>query len=611
MSDPDAPNDTSSTDVTVERDADLSITKTATSEGVLLGGTAEYTLTMTNNGPSDTTGAKVTDAIPAGLTVAALPSGCAESAGVITCSVPGTFAAGDVASFVVTLDVPDTLDPATFTNTVTASSDIVDPGRSNDSASATIEAVAQADVTLTKELITPNPIAGQPVEFRLTLTNNGPTVAPNASLSDPIPAGTTFVSLTATQGACRLDEVEDVPSASCSLGRLAVGATATATLTVTTDPSATSLSNTGFAGSGGLDDAPADNEAAATGVLRAVSDLSITKTGPATVSSAAAVEYTLAYRNDGPSPARGVVVSDTLPAGLTPRPPTGCSAAAQVVSCPVGDLAVGATGSVLIGAEVTSGLAVGTVLSDTAGITSASSDPDPSDDTATLTSTVEVHNDIGVTVTAQEKQVRAGDAASYKVVVVNNGPQLASGVTLVNTLPAEIGAVDASFGQAVAPPMLLPQGCLPTGATITCALGDLAVGATKTVVFGGTVRARDSCRDPPGRLGDRELQRHRRRRGQQLQQRRDRRRRRHLSRRRGWWHASSDRRGNRSAPSGRRRGAVRRDRAAHRRGGPSPATPASLALTSCPSATRSGTDWARQSPSSTVPGSRTAAAGST
>ena len=143
------------------------------------------------------------------------------------------------------LTVPDTLPPGPLANTASVTlGDTDDPDPSDNTATATVEAVAQADVTLTKELVTTDPVAGQPLEYRLTLVNNGPTVAPNASLSDPIPTGTTFVSFTASQGTCQLDEVEDVPAASCNLGRLAVGATATATLIVDTDPARTRSSRT-------------------------------------------------------------------------------------------------------------------------------------------------------------------------------------------------------------------------------------------------------------------------------------------------------------------------------------------------------------------------------
>ena len=392
IDDPDGTDNAASVDVDVVQAADLAVTKTAAAEGVLLGGTVDYTLTVANAGPSDAAGAVLTESIPAGTTVATLPTGCtASGAGTITCAL-GDLAAGNNVALDIVLNVPDTLQPGALTNTASVTSTTGDPDPSNDTATATVEAIAQADVTLTKELVTTDPVAGQPLEYRLTLVNNGPTVAPNASLSDPIPAGTTFVSFTASQGTCQLDQVEDVPAASCNLGRLDVGATATATLTVATDPSGTTVTNTGFSGSGGLDDVPADNEDTATASLRPVADLSVTKSGPATISAAAPVEYVLDYDNVGPSTATALTVTDTLPPGLTPRPATGCTVSGTVVSCAVADLAPGATGSITITADVDPALALGAQLTDSATIASNAAgfvDPNPTDNTTELTSTIE------------------------------------------------------------------------------------------------------------------------------------------------------------------------------------------------------------------------------
>ncbi len=268
VADPDGTNNSASLGVDIVRAADLVITKTPQADGVLLGSTIAYTLAVANDGPSDATAAVLTESIPTGTTAVTLPAGCADNgAGTITCAL-GDIAAGAATSIDIVLNVPDTLAPGSLDNTASVTSGADDPNPADNTSSATVKAVAEADVTLTKELVTPDPVAGQPVEYRLTLVNHGPTVAPNASLSDPIPTGSTFVSFTASQGTCQLDPVEDVPAASCSLGRLAVGATATATLIVATDPAATSITNTGFGGSGGLDVAPADNEATATNPLR-------------------------------------------------------------------------------------------------------------------------------------------------------------------------------------------------------------------------------------------------------------------------------------------------------------------------------------------------------
>jgi uncharacterized repeat protein (TIGR01451 family) len=99
-------------------------------------------------------------------------------------------------TFLLEVLVPDTLAPGPLDNVATVTSAIDDPDQTDNTAAATVEAVAQADVTLEKVLVTENPVAGQPVVYQLILTNNGPTVAPNASFSDPIPDGATFVSFT-------------------------------------------------------------------------------------------------------------------------------------------------------------------------------------------------------------------------------------------------------------------------------------------------------------------------------------------------------------------------------------------------------------------------------
>ena len=175
---------------------------------------------------------------------------------------------------------------------------------------------------------------------------------------------------------------------------MAVGATVTATLVVDTDPSLTTLSNIAFAGSGGLDISTFDNEDGLEFPLQPVADLSVTKTGPATVSSAGGVaEYVIEYRNDGPSTADG--------RSRHRHPAHRADATARhrmhdrgtTVSCPVGSVAPGATGSITIAADVDPALPLGTELTDVATISSSAAgfdDPDPDDNTFELTSTVVV-----------------------------------------------------------------------------------------------------------------------------------------------------------------------------------------------------------------------------
>ena len=63
----------------------------------------------------------------------------------------------------------------------------------------------------------------------MVVTNNGPDTATGVTAADPLPAGTTFVSVATTQGTC----ANNGGLIECSIGTLAKGASATITLVVT------------------------------------------------------------------------------------------------------------------------------------------------------------------------------------------------------------------------------------------------------------------------------------------------------------------------------------------------------------------------------------------
>ena len=101
--------------------ADLSITKMDDVDPVIVGDDLTYTITVTNDGPSDATGVVATDTLPAGVTLLST-SGCAEDPnGVATCSL-GTIAAGGMATYTVTVNVNQDTPGGIITNTASVSS---------------------------------------------------------------------------------------------------------------------------------------------------------------------------------------------------------------------------------------------------------------------------------------------------------------------------------------------------------------------------------------------------------------------------------------------------------------------------------------------------------
>jgi uncharacterized repeat protein (TIGR01451 family) len=112
-----------------------------------------------------------------------------------------------------------------------------------------------ADLMITKS-DSPDPATvGSTLTYTLTATNNGPNDATGVMLTDTLPTGVSFVSVTPSQGTCtKLDAV------TCSLGTLASGANATVSLVVT-PTTAGSITNTASVSGNETDPNTANNTA--------------------------------------------------------------------------------------------------------------------------------------------------------------------------------------------------------------------------------------------------------------------------------------------------------------------------------------------------------------
>src|SRR5262249_37774206 len=97
---------------TVERSADLAITKTASSSEVTAGTTFSYTFTVTNDGPSDASSVVVTDTPSSAVTVQA-PPGCNGS---LSCTIGSLTAGASTSITVVASLAPDAGDGQAYAN---------------------------------------------------------------------------------------------------------------------------------------------------------------------------------------------------------------------------------------------------------------------------------------------------------------------------------------------------------------------------------------------------------------------------------------------------------------------------------------------------------------
>ena len=401
---------------------------------VVPGNPVTYLLTATNNGPSDAAGVVVTDVPDNNLTVtSAVPSvgSCSLNAGEPVCSI-GVLAAGASATVTVTASLPPSV-TGSITNQALVSTTTPDPNPANDQASVTSPVTPEADLSVTKT-VSPNPIVpGAPAVYSLVVTNNGPSRAASAFLSDTPPAGEQFVSFATTQGDC-----SSLSPLICDLGPVAAGATVRVDVTASIDPSATgNLTNSATVSSSTADPNPANNTGTTTTPLAPSADLEIEKIGTDPIVAGGANSYTLTVTNNGPSTATAVAINDPLPAdlsGVTASSTGGpCMVAAGTVSCTATQLTVGATDVVSIGATLAASHTGNLV--NTASVTSATADPDSANNTATFTSGTGPEADLSLTKTASSLNVTAGSTTTYTLTATITGHPTPPGSPSPTTCP--------------------------------------------------------------------------------------------------------------------------------------------------------------------------------
>ncbi len=378
-SDPSAGDNTAPDTTTVDPAANLSLTKTAFPNPVLLGEELTYTVTVNNSGPSAGTAVTVTDTLPVGVSFvssAASPGTCSGTSTVI-CTL-GSLASGDSATVTIVVVPTATGD---LTNTAVASADEGDPSTGDNTAPSTTTVNPAANLSLTKTA-SPNPVLlEEELTYTITVTNSGPSAGTGVTVTDTLPVGVSFVSSSASPGTC-----SGTSTVTCTLGSLASGDSATVTIVVT--PNSTGeLTNTASVIATESDPSTGDNTAPDTTTVIPAANLSLTNTGPPTlVGLGIYLTYTLVVSNGGPSTASKVTLTDSLPGGVSfvsSSNSQGTCSGTSIVTCTLGSLASGDSATVTI---VVAPNSPGD-LTNTASVTTPESDPSTGDNTATAIST--------------------------------------------------------------------------------------------------------------------------------------------------------------------------------------------------------------------------------
>ncbi|MFC1600368.1 Calx-beta domain-containing protein, partial [Patescibacteria group bacterium] len=481
--DPNPENDEDDEDTTIVVETDFAIEKTANLDSVVAGAdNLTYYLSVTNNGPSDSTGYSVVDTLPAGTTFLSSNPSCTEApTGTITCDM-GPLAAGETLAtpIEITVHVESYASPnEDLYNEATVYPNETDPNPDDNTDDETTPVNTNADLGI-EISDNPDPVAaGGTLTYTLEITNHGPSDAPSYTVTHnlpQIPVPVSFVSaVPADAGNCSYSSGVVL----CNLFNLSANDSppgnnvTTVTVTVTVDPAtpAGDIYSTATVGSTTPDSNSSNNEDDETTTVEEVIDLavSISDTKDPVVAGVDTFDYEIEIVNNGPSDAREYTIENEIPAGISYEGYSSfdgtCTVLAQLVTCDMEPLPASGPGSthyITINVSVDEDAEAGTVYDDVEAIPHVgqtdtnmvnNEDEEPTD--------IVEEVDFLIEKTDSPDPVVAGETISYTLKVTNEGPSDSEGSQIVDTLPNAVSFISS-------------PDCTHSAGEVTCDLGPLA-----------------------------------------------------------------------------------------------------------------------------------------
>lgn len=510
--DPTPGNNTVVRDATSRVGADLALVKTGTSR-VAVGGTATYTLQVSNNGPGAARFVTVTDTLPAGLSFvsgafsgATGNGGCTATGQVVTCAIPSAASSelpvgNNVATVTITSIARDTA-PQTVTNTATVASafnpDIV-PGNNT----ATAQTVVVRPLTGVK-VFNPNPApAGGVSQVAVTISNVNSFAVTGAAFTDSLPSAPGQMVVATTPAAtttCAGGSVTALPGAtSFALSGATVPANGSCAVTVNvTPPVVGTYANTIPAGGLTSTGEPlAISQAPFSANLSALTPTTLTiakTTSAAQFTVGQTATYTVTVGNSGGFPTTGAIsVTDALPTGLTFVSATGagwaCGAAGQMVTCTSSTvIPAGASGNPIT-LDVNVGPAAVATVTNTAQASGGGAVNTPS---STVVTPVRPAADLAVAKSSSNPNPTPGVTFNYVLTATNAGPSTATDVAVHDPLPAGItfnSVVSATQGTFNAGTGRWSVGALPAGGSANLVISVTRAGVPPSITNVATISA--------------------------------------------------------------------------------------------------------------------------
>ena len=396
--------------ITVANASDLSVIKLTNQSVVNYLQLVKWTIIASNNGPNKATGVTVDELLPAGLKVInyTATKGFYDNNIWAVCCLES----GETQTLDLICKVEKTGD---LTNIVKINGSEYDPDLSNNDANESISVPKASDLSVVKTVDNSNPNYGDIIEWRITVTNNGPDDAEDTLVLDILPQGLQLLSYRSTVGSY----VEDL----WDIGYLKNGASESLVLRCIVKTLG-DVENIVTVMPSQYDWNDSNNKDSENITVSPVADVAIIKL--INVSEANyldLVEWILIVTNYGPNDATNVFVSDIIPDGLTVVDVIGDGLYEESI-WDIGDLANGESKQLSIVCKVQA----------TGGFTNAASvwaeelDPDLTNNEDQNHLFVYPASDLSITKTVSKYKYSVGDLVTYSIKLTNNGPNRAENI---------------------------------------------------------------------------------------------------------------------------------------------------------------------------------------
>ncbi|MBC9933950.1 gliding motility-associated C-terminal domain-containing protein [Chitinophaga qingshengii] len=511
----------SSVTTVVNNQARLNITKTGPAN-TNAGGTVTYVLTATNQGPSNASGIRITDLVPAGLTKVTWQASATGDA-VVTANATGT---GNNVNVTGNINAGSGNSIRVIINGQ-LSSNAAAGGIVNSAILTTTDGRQFMSDTVKTSIIKTNSVelvkvaprtanAGDSIQYDIIVSDPGLSDLSQVTVQDVVPANITGVRWTTTvTGAAQVlsggtgsgntvNVSVQIPAGGDNMVHIAVkGSINPAFAGVLTNTATATTEGKNFT-------------ATATTTVQRNLDLVIAKNGPPMLSSGDTINYVLTARNNGLAAGDGAVVTDVLPAGID-----NISGAVLTLSGGAGDVQVNVSngtvtatiGNFPAGGEVRLGISgvvpAPVTLNNVATITAPNGaiDTNPANNTSGTVVTKVAQRLYLKLADLQLKKVlmnheplQTGGKAVFSITLTNAGPDSAKSIVVRDTLSGNlglVGGIDVSAGithyDAVSGIVVWEIPVLASGQTATAQL-TARINNTGTVVNTATVTS--AVKDP-------------------------------------------------------------------------------------------------------------------